>query len=251
MTSGNKVGFREIINYICSAQWRSATSCQMLEVCHAYYYFSIQFRENLEIACCLYPDDDRLSCLYEEECDTDNLSPWPGIARMAEKIDHDEFIRRALLLEPPWKFRAYIDEVGTSYLAKIRRHAPATRAKSIASYEDDGLRRVFLSMLQAPRWDGPVLGAFRFFLLKHVEFDSREGGHGSLSRHLAADDSVTPLWRAFKELLAVAAPELLRPETVPKAGDFVACGGSVHGASLQPQTDVDTVGHEFRIYSSA
>lgn len=223
----------------------------MLGICHAYYFFSIQFRENLEIACDLYPDDAKLSRLYEEECDTDNLSPWPGITRTAEKVDHDEFIRRALLLESPQKFPEYIYEIGNSYLERIRRHPPLTRAKSIASYEDDGLRRVFLSMLQAPRWDGPALGAFRFFLLKHVEFDSREGGHGSLSKHLAADDSVTSLWCAFKVLLAAAAPEVLRPDTLPKADDFIALAGSVHGASSHPQPDADPVRHERRMSSSA
>jgi len=222
----------------------------MFNISHAYYFFSIQFRENLEIACDLYPDDAKLSRLYEEECDTDNLSPWPGITRTAEKVDHDEFIRRALLLES-WRKITNIDEIGTSYLVKIRRHTPLTRAKSIASYEDDGLRRVFLSMLQAPRWDGPALGAFRFFLLKHVEFDSREGGHGSLSKHLAADDSVTSLWHAFKVLLAAAAPEVLRPDTLPKADDFIGLAGSVHGASPHPQPDADTVLHELRMSSSA
>jgi hypothetical protein len=62
--------------------------------------FSIQFRENIEIACHFYLDDLRLRLLVQEECNTDDLSPWPGVASTGEKINHDEFMRRLLKLHP-------------------------------------------------------------------------------------------------------------------------------------------------------
>jgi hypothetical protein len=218
--------FERIIIEICSAQWKFATVEQLLNVCHVYYYFSIQFRENLEIACQLHPNDDKLIRLSKEECNTDNLSPWSGIAQPAEKLDHDEFIRRALLLEPRRRRLAALDDIGISYLKKIREIDPRSRAKSIASYEDNGLRRIFLSILEAPHWDGPILGAFRFFLLKHLEFDSAaESGHGSLSRHLVPDCSVTPLWRALKDLLGAAAPEIMCESACQKIDSLVAVTG--------------------------
>lgn len=202
--------FERTINDICNAQWEFATVEQLLNICHIYYYFSVQFRENLEIACQLYADDVNLKRLFKEECNTDNLSPWRGIARPAEKLDHDEFIHRALLLEPRRLHHIVLDEIGRHYLEKIRKIDLLSRVKSISSYENGGLQRVFLSILRAPRWDGPILEAFRFFLLKHVEFDSRaEGGHGSLCRHLVPDCSVAPVWRAFKDLLGAAVPEIL------------------------------------------
>jgi hypothetical protein len=51
-------------------------------------------RENLEIARRLYPNDTKLQQLEREECNTDNLSHWPGVASAAEKMNHDEFMRR-------------------------------------------------------------------------------------------------------------------------------------------------------------
>jgi hypothetical protein len=66
----------------------------------AYYYFSIQFRENLLVACRLYPRDPALRRLLEDqasklvsvECKTDKLSPWPDVALDGEPRDHDKFM---------------------------------------------------------------------------------------------------------------------------------------------------------------
>jgi hypothetical protein len=223
MRDKNPNGFERIIIEICSAQWRLATVEQLLNVCHAYYCFSVQFRENFEIACRLYPNDNKLIRLSKEECNTDNLSPWAGIAQPTDKLDHYEFIRRALLLEPQRRRPASLDDIGISYLIKIREINPISRAKSIASYEDNGLRRIFLSILEAPHWDGPILEAFRFFLLKHLEFDSgAESEHGSLSRHLVPDCSVMALWRALKDLLDAAVPEIMCAGASEKIDSLVA-----------------------------
>ena len=58
----------------------------------------LPFRECLEIARKMYPDDERLLQLDHGERNTDNLSPWPGVAASGEKMNHDEFMRRTLEL---------------------------------------------------------------------------------------------------------------------------------------------------------
>ena len=40
------------------------------------------------------PQIKTLISLREGECDTDNLSPYPGIAEKGEKMNHDEFMKR-------------------------------------------------------------------------------------------------------------------------------------------------------------
>ena len=98
---------------------------------------------------------------------------------------------------------------GENYLARVRAMDDLARAKSIASYEDTGLSSVFSAILDAPHWEGPALRAFRHFLLKHVEFDSDvEGGHGMLARTLSADNTISPLWAAFEDLLNQAVPRI-------------------------------------------
>lgn len=198
----------EVIDRIGNLQWEGIDQHDLLAIANAYYFFSVQFRENLQVAHRLFPDDWKLRALYEAECDTDNLSPWPGVAAAGEKLDHDEFVRRLLSLQP-LDCAAGLRQAGAAYLAAVRRVEASARAKSIASYEDGGLTTVFLAMLRAPCWEGGALQAFRFFLQQHIMFDTaNDGGHGSLSRHLLPDDSILPLWLAFEDILLIAAPRL-------------------------------------------
>jgi hypothetical protein len=198
--------------------WDELDGDEVMRVAKAYYYFSVQFRENLEIACAQHPHDAKLAELYAGECATDNLSPWPGIAAAGERMNHDEFMHRLLKFHPVDR-DDQLGQAGLDYLDKVRSIDDTARAASIASYEDGGLSRVFGAMLRAPRWDGAGPRAFRFFLEQHIRFDSEDGaGHGSLSRHLAPDDRILPLWAAFRDLLATAAPKLATVAAVTRRG---------------------------------
>jgi hypothetical protein len=201
-----------VIEEICGLRWQELTEDELLDVAWAYYFFSIQFRENLQIARSLYPGDDNLRRLEQEECGTDNLSPWPGVAAVDEKMNHDEFMRRVLLLSDiASEKQRKLESLGHDYLRTVREINPVTRALSISSYEDSGLERVFGAILQARCWENESLRAFKHFLDEHIKFDSNpEQGHGALSRHLAPDDRVLPLWVAFRDILIAAVPSLSR-----------------------------------------
>ena len=213
--------FEEIIDDIRQMNWAGLTREELMSVAWAYYFFSIQFRENLGIACSLHPQDEKLQELTEGECQTDNLSPWPGVAAPGEKMNHDEFMRRSLrLVEIPVEKRIALAMLGQRYLDAIRSMDTAVRALSIGSYEAGGLETVFRAFLTAPDWDNPLLDAFRHFLIKHISFDSDpDHGHGALSRHLTPDDRILPLWREFHTLLAESVPSLVSMQRpCPKAG---------------------------------
>ncbi len=200
--------FESVISQICRMPWEKISNHEVLKIAKVYYYFSIQFRENLEIACLLRPEDENLERLYIEECDTDNLSPFPGVTAVGEKVNHDEFMRRLLSFQSIEQ-EYMLEQAGTAYLQQVRQIDDSIRARSIASYEDGGLSSVFSAMLRAPRWHGAGQQAFRFFLEEHIKFDlDAEAGHGALSRHLKRDDDLLPLWTAFRELLTTAAPVL-------------------------------------------
>ena len=198
------------VDGICRLKWSRLEKDDLTSVAWAYYFFSVQFRESLEVARSLHPDDEMLRQLEKEECNTSNLSPWPGVADPGETMNHDEFMSRLLGLSPiPESKRIALDGIGQDYLAATRSLNPAARALSIASYEDGGLERLFKAILQSSHWDGPLLQAFRHFLTEHIRFDSDpEQGHGALSRHLAPDDRVLPLWDAAKRLFVEAVPSL-------------------------------------------
>jgi hypothetical protein len=100
MNARSQPTYESVIQEICQLDWAGLTRDELSHTAWAYYYFSIQFRENLEIARKLHPDDDKLRQLEREECNTSNLSPWPGVAEVGEKMNHDEFMRRVLSLSP-------------------------------------------------------------------------------------------------------------------------------------------------------
>jgi hypothetical protein len=198
--------FEKVIEDICDLPWERLSDDELLRAAMAYYYFSVQFRENLEVACRLYPEDEKLKDLSLGECNTSNLSPWEGVAAEGEAMNHDEFMHRLLSLQFITDVGA-LQRAGDRYLAQVRGVDDQAKAKSIASYEDGGLEKVFSAILRAPSWNGPGLRAFRHFLEKHIEFDSdSDGGHGALSRHIPVDDSIMPLWSAFEDILRSAVP---------------------------------------------
>src|SRR5262249_6346116 len=195
---------------ICEFNWNNLTEEDLINVAWVYYYFSVQFREGLEVARKLHPDDDRLRQLDQGERDTDNLSPWPGVAAIGERMNHDEFMRRTLALTTISESRRRdLADIGQAYLTEIRAMDDGSRASAIASYEDGGLERVCRAILKAPDWSNPLLKAFKHFLEEHIRFDSDpEQGHGALCRHLTPDDRVNALWVEFRKMLVRAAPRL-------------------------------------------
>jgi len=199
--------YKTVIDEIGSLDWQALSKEELMAGCRAYYYFSTQFVDAVRIACKLYPSDQQLMELRAGECDTDNLSPYPGIAEMGEKMNHDEFMRRTIeMASLDEATRKRVDTLGREYLDRVNPADDQTRAMSLSSYEDGGLEIVFRGMLRAPDWDEPSLGAFKHFLVEHIRLDS--GEHGGLCRHLVADDRVLPLWQAFRDLLVGAVPRL-------------------------------------------
>ena len=201
----------DVITRICDLRWTDLSQADLLRVAGGYYYFSVQFRENLQLACDLYPFDARLKELERQECNTANLSPWPGVAAPDEKMNHDEFMRRLLNLESARESRSsHLEDLGRTYLTVVRQITPAVRAMSIGSYEGGGLERVFRAFLRAPDWENRALKAFQHFLMQHIKFDSDpDHGHGALCRHLEPDDRVIPLWTEFERLLIRSVPNLM------------------------------------------
>jgi hypothetical protein len=203
--------YRQVVEDIANLNWPALSRDDLLAIAWAYYYFSVQFRENLELACEMNPWDELLMELRAGECDTSNLSPYPGVADRGEKMNHDEFMRRLLgLSELDEAVRARVQALGVAYLSFSRAVDPIARVLSISSYEDGGLEAVFQAILLAPDWGNPSLAAFRHFLVEHIRFDSDvDAGHGALSRHLVPDDRICELWEEFRKLLVGAAPVLL------------------------------------------
>ena len=206
--------YQPVVGQIASLSWQYLTREELLAAAWAYYYFSVQFRESLNLACEAYADDPRLLSLRDGECDTDNLSPYPDVAKVGEQMNHDEFMRRTLsLAHLDGHEQARLTQIGLRYLTATRKLPAHARAMSIPTYEDGGLETVFRAILTAPDWQHPALKAFNHFLTEHIRFDSdSENGHGALSRHLRPDGETLLLWTYFRDLLLESVPSLAPAE---------------------------------------
>ena len=132
--------YQRVIDEICNLNWANLSDEDVIRVAWAYYHFSVQFRECLEIAREMYPEDERLLQLDHGERNTDNLSPWPGVAAVGEKMNHDEFMRRTLeLAKIPEIGRIVLSDIGNKYLKTVRAIDSNIRALALATYEDGGL----------------------------------------------------------------------------------------------------------------
>ena len=202
-------GYGQVIGKICNLNWVNLTDEDIIRVAWAYYHFSVQFRECLEIAREMYPDDQRLLQLDHGERNTDNLSPWPGVARSGEKINHDEFMRRTLeLAKIPETGRIVLSDIGHKYLKTVRAIDPKVRALALATTKTAAWKES-PGNPNGTELERPLQQAFKHFLAEHIRFDSDpDQGHGALCRHLTPDDRVLPLWAAFKHMLTEAAPNL-------------------------------------------
>ena len=198
--------YEQVIDEICNLGWTASELDEdLIRVAWAYYHFSVQFRECLEIARELHPDDERLLQLDHGERNTDNLSPWPGVAAVGEKMNHDEFMRRTLQLTTiPEIGRLALTDIGNDYLRKVRAIDRTTRALALASYEDGGLERVFRAILTARHWNGPLQQAFKHFLTEHIRFDSDpDQGHGALCRSRRRKKLLPSSWTVRSTLLCL------------------------------------------------
>jgi hypothetical protein len=200
--------YEPVIEEICNFDWAALTTTELTAVAWAYYYFSVQFRENLEVMHREHPTDPMVQMLVREECATPNLSPFPGVAAPNEAMNHDDFMFRLLKLSPiDPTVQMAIESTGEMYLSQMRAMPDEIKVMSIASYECGGLESVFKSILWAQQWSTPLLAAFKHFLVKHIDFDSDpEAGHGALIKHIAPDQRIRPVWEAFRDLLVMAVP---------------------------------------------
>jgi hypothetical protein len=95
----------------------------------------------------MYPDDERLLQLDHGERNTDNLSPWPGVAATAAKMNHDEFMRRTLeLAKIPETGRIVLSDIGKKYLKAVRAIDPKIQALALATYEETKVTALYAAI---------------------------------------------------------------------------------------------------------
>lgn len=215
-------GFKNIVAHIKALPWETLKSEDLLRVMHLSHASAREFAEALRIALRLYPDNVKLREMAQGELDADNLSfddyRQPG--------DHAEFLAHFLAkieMLPDPAIDAHID----TYRERCRELDDETRAMTIFSREGE-LEGIFERILQARGWptnigdESPdqarILAAFQYYLGRHRELDTGDGGHHDLTKEFPVDERVAPFYEARLQMYR-AVSALFRFETVEDATD--------------------------------
>lgn len=172
----------EVLRAIRGLDWERMSPHHIVWVT---YQMGQEYAASVRIAEKLYADDPAVLHFVSEELETDNLS-------------YGEYVQRG----DHWRFLEYFLTRGESFVipeelqrsiavanAQIALFSPRERVMTVFLREQQGSREK-RRILGAHDWDGLGLGYFRYYLERHIELDSQEGGHGSLADRFVIDPAV-------------------------------------------------------------
>lgn len=183
-------GHKALVEQIKALPWESLDPQELQQLMYLAWIAAQEFAEALRIARRLYPKDENLKRMAAGELKTKNLD-FDGYNKRG---DHSEFLKNFLDkigFQPDENLRRH----GEEYLEACRALNDKTRAMSVFSREEE-LSGIFARILQAQDWSAPGLEAFRYFMEKHIQLDSEEGGHHDLTKGFPVDYHVQPFYRA-------------------------------------------------------
>jgi hypothetical protein len=146
---------------------------------------AVEFAESLRCAILAYPDNENLKEMAEGELNTDNLS-YDDYNRNG---DHQDFLSH--FLDKNVYMSNISDEVFNArkaYWEGVKALGDDTvRAMTIFSREQE-LPGIFEVILKSHDWK--KFPWFRYYLERHIELDSQDGGHAELTKEFPLDESV-------------------------------------------------------------
>ena len=148
---------------------------------------AVEFAKSLRCALEVYPQNQNLHEMALGELKTTNLS-YDGYNQIG---DHSEFL--AHFVDKNTKMKEINDKVffarKTYWEAVEALGGNKVRAMTIFSREQE-LPDIFKSILKSHDWDALGLGFFKYYLERHIELDSEDGGHADLTKEFELDEEV-------------------------------------------------------------
>lgn len=199
---------KQSINNIRNYDWKSA---HPLSIIYITFFFAREFADTTRACVSTYGHIPAFQQFIAGEIDTDNLiyqdynrtgDHWEFLAYFIQKI-HPKNRQRVFL--PEWmtdmekKCEIYADYIGF--------YTTAEKLATIISRERE-LHRIFEHILSAHDWDSLGYGFYKYFLERHIQLDSQEGGHEEITADLINlelhQDALTAFWyyrwRAYQSL---------------------------------------------------
>ncbi len=156
------------------------------------YYAAIEFAASLRIALDEHPNNLAFKTMAAGELGTDNLR----FADYSKRGDHCDFLSHFLQAHQVMQ-RAPEDvrRAGRDYTNTVGQMTARERVMSVISRERE-LSHIFKRILTAKGWKTcPELQAFEYYLRRHIELDSGDGGHADLLAKFTVNDKVEEFYR--------------------------------------------------------
>lgn len=183
--------YQELVKRIRGLDWCSLDSRGLQRLMVLSAYSAREFGESLRLTLELHPRNLALKQMASEELRTDNLS----FGDYNQKGDHSEFLGHFIDKYDLLQKDSDLKRIGERYMARIRALPEMVRVMSIVSRERE-LPGIFTQILTAPDWKAKGLPEYRYYLQRHIDLDSDEGGHADMLSNFQVDDSIVPFYEA-------------------------------------------------------
>lgn len=154
-----------------------------------------EFASSLAVTVALYRSDSDVLEMAAGELDTDNLQ-YEDYDR---KGNHSAFLEHFLA-----KYRIDRNPIVAQALRRYNEFMSSLTSEQIAMTifsRESELSKIFERILEAHDWKMLGLDWFAYYLRRHIELDSAEGGHADLTKKYPLDDQVLlKYWTARLEL---------------------------------------------------
>ncbi len=154
---------------------------------------AIEFAESLRCGLIAYPQNQELQEMANGELMTNNLrfedysrygDHWAFLEHFCSKY---RITRETLGM---YTFGQKLLVASSNYFTGVRAlGGNEVRAMTVFSREQE-LPGIFKTILMAHDWDKEELSFFKYYLERHIELDSNEGGHGDLTKNFEMDENI-------------------------------------------------------------
>lgn len=168
--------YKKSVEAIQKLDWKSFDPLSIIFVS---LFTAEEFASSLRTALQVFPTSNELKLMADGELQTNNLQ-YGDYARVG---DHWQFLAYFLFEKADAAVRPQVYNARSSYSMSVGSLFAEQKAMTIFSRERE-LPGIFQEILAAHEWERLGFGYYEYYLKRHIELDTEEGGHADLTKKI-------------------------------------------------------------------